>query len=137
MTYDTNDIEEIKNNLEKRRYHQKLLLDIACHENPDELPFFQQIIMYDLDEKQENLLLEVLQYLNHNKISSNERIQQLKEFDIKINDISLVTDEDKLKFFGDCIQKLKIDIPLKYLLLSLEKQNILIEVCKRLLSVIK
>ncbi|GEM_PF-5086554 len=132
----TNDIEEIKKTLEKRRYHQKILLDIACHENPDELFFFQQIIMYDLDEKQVKLLLAVLQYLEHDKIFSIEKTQELEEFDIKIKDIPIMI-EEKLKLLEDCIQKLKIDIPLKYLLLSLEKQNILSGVCKNLLSVIK
>ncbi|MED3796132.1 hypothetical protein ACU64V_09570 [Lysinibacillus capsici] len=135
MTIESKDIVEIKNSLEKRRYHQKLLLDIACHENPDELLFFQQIIMYDLDEKQVSLLLEVLQYLKLNKISSDTSIQELKEFDINVE--HLTTEEDKLIFLEKSAQKLKINIPIKYLLLSLQKQQILQETCKKLLSAIK
>jgi len=135
MTIETNDILEIKNSLEKRRYHQKLLLDIACHEDPDELLFFQQIIMYDLHEKQVNLLLDVLQYLKLNKISSDESIQELKEFDINVE--PLTTEEDKLNFLEKSAQKLKINIPIKYLLLSLQKQHILEETCNKLLSTIK
>lgn len=138
MTNETNnDFEEIKNTLIKRRYHQKLLLNIACHDNPDELLFFQQIISYDLDEKQVKSLLNVLLYLQDNKYPSEGIIKELKEFDIVINEPYLTTEIDMLEFLNNSMKKLKVDIPLKYLLISLERQSILTEISKKLLNAMK
>lgn len=131
------DFEEIKNILTKRRYHEKILLNIACHDNPDELLFFQQIISYDLDEKQVKLLLNVLSYLQDNKCPSEEIVKELKEFDIIIDNPYLTVEMDMLEFLRDSMEKLKIDIPLKYLLLSLEKQEILMGISQKLLNAIK
>lgn len=128
------DFEEIKNILTKRRYHEKILLNIACHDNPDELLFFQQIISYDLDEKQVKSLLNVLSYLQDNKYPSEEIIKELKEFNIIIDKPILTVENDMLEFLNDSMEKLKIDIPLKYLLLSLKKQEILMEISQKLLN---
>lgn len=126
--------EEIKNILTKRRYHEKILLNIACHDNPDELLFFQQIISYDLDEKQVKSLLNVLSYLQDNKYPSEEIIKELKELNIIIDKPFLTVENDMLEFLNDSMEKLKIDIPLKYLLLSLKKQEILMEISQKLLN---
>ncbi|MGX7265818.1 hypothetical protein [Enterococcus crotali] len=51
----------IKDELSKIKYHQKLLLIIALEENKEETLFFQGIIDFDLNEKQVKKIISIVQ----------------------------------------------------------------------------
>lgn len=129
------ELREIKYNQEKIKYHQKILLHIAIHEDPEEVIFFQQIISYDLDEKQVNSIIKLLSILAEepNEKMIDEDIKFFKELGIELNQTALSSENviDNLKIY---LEILKIEIPLKYLLLSLKRQQIQKETCINLLK---
>lgn len=51
----------IKDELSKIKYHQKLLLIIALEENKEATLFFQGIIDFDLSEKQVKKIISIVQ----------------------------------------------------------------------------
>ncbi|MGG3943712.1 hypothetical protein ABEV54_20010 [Peribacillus psychrosaccharolyticus] len=129
------ELREMKYNQEKIKYHQKMLLHIATHEDPDEVLFFQQIISYDLDEKQVDTIIKLLCILAEepNEKMIDEDIKYFKELGIELNQNALSSENviGNLKLY---LEILKIEIPLKYLLLSLKRQHIQEETCINLLK---
>jgi hypothetical protein len=127
----------LENEIKKIKYHQKLLLNIASHENPEEVYFFQQIISYDLDEEQVNSLLNLFSsienILEQKNTFDSSQIDYFKSLGIHI-DINLITNENIIEYLEECIQVLKINIPLKYLLHGLKKQYMFIGFCDNLLQ---
>lgn len=129
------ELREIKYNQEKMKYHQKMLLNITVHEDPDEVLFFQQIISYDLDEKQVNSIIKLLSIISEesNKIINEEDSKYFNELGIELNQ-DMLSSQNIIKNLEIYLEILKIEIPLKYLLLSLKKQHIQEATCINLLK---
>ncbi|MHC0551631.1 MULTISPECIES: DUF1878 family protein [Salinicoccus] len=132
----------VENEIELLKYQNKLLLSMV---NGDDYPFFFFALNHDFTREQVNGIIKILNIFNNrlnNSNSTNVTDQRLEEDDKKflmnlgINVNSLYSnDTPTYEEFSTYIKVITAhDFEIKYLLMSLKKQNINDNVCEFLLK---
>lgn len=126
---------DIMQELKRIKYHQKLLLMISTHENPDSLSFFSQIIDWDLEKKDEKTIRHIM-CLFDKRLSKEEsfdlEIEFFKSINLEVN--YNISDIPTLEEFSSYLNALQIEITPKYLLYALKKQGLYENSCEFLLE---
>lgn len=76
------------NEIEKIKYHQKLILIIATSDDSEKMLFFQNIIAFDLSEQEVKSILEFVQEKNTNGLKKFIKDNQLSyDFETILSDL--------------------------------------------------
>ncbi|MCK1994933.1 DUF1878 family protein [Peribacillus muralis] len=119
--------------LNKVKYHQKLLLTIALDNNPEQYTYFHFIMNHDLSEKDSKVIFHLLHALEDKR----EGIYQKDKYEAGI--ASLLGDNPSVSI--DTIEKallhVNLDVNPVYLIKSMRDQYILVDLCNYLLQELK
>ncbi|MFI8685977.1 DUF1878 family protein [Rossellomorea sp. NPDC077527] len=121
---------EIVEQINKLKYHQRLLLTISMDEEPEQYSFFHMIINHDLSEKDTKIIVGLLQTLEEKRV--NNTISDKHEKSILAlleKDFSVTLDT-----FQNALNKANLDLDPVHLLKALKRQHICIELCDYLLN---
>lgn len=78
----------MNNQVERIKYHQKILLIIATSDNSEKTLFFQNIIAFDVSEQEVKSILEFVQEKNSNGLKKFINDNQLNyDFEIILSDL--------------------------------------------------
>lgn len=117
--------------IDKLKYHQKLLLTIAMDETPEQYSFFHMIINHNLSEKDSKIILSLLQIFEEKR--QNHKIEEDK-YESSI--LTLLEDDFSvtLDTFQNVLNRANLNLNPIYLLKALKKQHINVELCDYLLN---
>ncbi|PUB12196.1 DUF1878 family protein [Paenisporosarcina sp. OV554] len=116
--------------LNKLKYHQKLLLTIALDKEPEQYTYFHFIINHDLSEKDSKVTFDILHALGDKR----EGIYQKGKYQEVI--ASLLGDNPSVSMdtFENALLHVNIDVNPIYLIKSLRDQYIQVDLCNYLLE---
>ncbi|EEM13499.1 DUF1878 family protein [Bacillus pseudomycoides] len=125
----------IEQEIKKIKYHQKLMLTMFLHDDPERFSFYHQIIDFDLDEQIEKTILNIISLFNK-RLSQDSDFSFEKDYFNSIN-FKVVYDcnvKPTIEEYESYLKEIDIPINPKYLLMAINKQKELDNACQFLLE---
>lgn len=116
--------------INKLKYHQRLLLTIALDKEPEQYTYFHFIMNHDLSEEDSKLIFDILHALGDKMEGIYEESKYHESIRTFLGDDPLLS----MKTFEDALFHVNIEVDPTYLIKSLRNQYIQVELCNYLLE---
>lgn len=123
-------MENMLDEFNKMKYHQKLLLTIALDKKPEQYTYFHFIMNHDLSERDSKVIFDILHALEDKK----EGIYQKDKYEEVIASFLGDNPSVSMETFENALLHVNIDVNPIYLLKSLKNQYIQVDFCNYLLE---